>query len=128
MRAGWVLFWCVQSYAWAWDAPAAYQADGQELAPDPYAPPVALAPDPYALTRDTAPLPLEVNHRSRRAHADAQLAPSPYEGMAKASLAPMPYAGAMGAREVARPSAQPLALAASPYDRSSTPDLAPDPY
>lgn len=123
----WVLFCCVQSYAWAWDAPAAVQSAGHELAPDPYASSLVLAPDPYAGAPDMGRSPAQLNGKSRRAHVSARLAPSPYDG-ASSSLAPMPYAGRMPGREIARPSAQPLALAASPYDRWAAPELAADPY
>lgn len=123
----WVLFWCVQSYAWAWDAPAAVQPVGFELAPDPYLSPFVLAPDPYPGASDDAPQPRAVHRRPFRAAVAARLAPSPYEA-ASASLAPMPYAGRMPERELARPSSQPLTLAASPYEGPGTAALAPDPY
>jgi hypothetical protein len=125
---GRALFWCVLSFAWAWDAPAAYQPATRELAPDPYSSSFVLAPSPYPVTSDTRKAPAQVNRRSRRAQLlDARLAPSPYEAPS-AWLAPMPYAGRLPERERARPSAQPLALAASPYARAATAELAPDPY
>ena len=119
----WVLFWCAQSYAWAWDAPAAVQSAGHELASDPYAVPFVLAPDPYPAASGAEKMSA-MNRRSRRGRVAGQLAPSPYGA---AGLAPMPYAGRLPERALARPSAQPLALAASPYVSSSL-DLAPDPY
>jgi hypothetical protein len=122
----WVLFWCVQSYAWAWNAPAALQLAGHELAPDPYSKPIVLAPDPYAVSNHGARPPL-MNARSRRARSVGRLAPNAQVG-ASAALAPLPYAGEMPERELARPSSQALALAASPYGRAGTPALAPDPY
>lgn len=124
---GWVLVWCVQAYAWAWDAPAAMQPAGYELAPNPYLSPIELAPDPYPAAGDDAAPPPVANRRPLRAHVAARLAPSPYEA-ASASLAPMPYAGRMPERELAQPSSQPLTLAASPYEGPGTPALAPDPY
>ena len=124
---GWVLFWCVQSFAWAWDAPAAVERAPRELAPDPYSRAFELAPDPHARSNDAPGAPALVNRRSRRSPVAARLAPSPYH-FAQASLAPMPYVGGMPERELARPSSQPLSLAASPYDRQRMPELAPDPY
>jgi hypothetical protein len=125
---GWVLFWCVQSFAWAWDAPAAYLSEARELAPDPYSPWSVLAPDPYLLDGDLARKLSLANRRTRAARAAAaRLAPSPYPSRI-AALAPMPYEGRMPARELARPRAQPLALAGSPYERAAGLELAPDPY
>jgi hypothetical protein len=123
---GWVVFWCVQSFAWAWDAPAAYQPAGQ-LAVDPYSAPFVLAPNPYPATRDTRNASPLANRRARRAPAGAGLAPSPYD-VERAALAPMPYAGRIPEREIARPSSRALALAASPYLDRTSPELAPDPY
>jgi hypothetical protein len=122
----WVLVCCVQWCAWAWDAPAAVESAEHELAPNPYWSPLVLAPNPYPDASNAGEASV-LNRRSRPARVAGQRASSPY-GAGSASLAPMPYAGRMPGRELARPSPRPLALAASPYDRLATPELASDPY
>jgi hypothetical protein len=125
---GWELFCCVPSMAWAWAPPAAHLSVARELAPDPCSPSFVLALDPYALDGERAREPSLANRRTRAARAAAaRLAPSPYPSPI-AALAPMPYQGQTPAREPARPRAQPLALAGSPYEPATGLELAPDPY
>jgi hypothetical protein len=122
-----MLFCCVQAFAWSWDAPAAYQPAAHELAPDPYSSSFVLAADPYPIPSGTGQSRSRVNRPARLARSSARLAPSPY-GPGRAGLAPMPYQGQLPERELARPSAQALALAGSPYEHAASRDLAPDPY